>query len=360
MKKIIVTIVVVLMVIALGIKGKALLKQREAEVKNETLPTAELITAHVVKPIKGELQNKEPYLAQILSKKSIKLSTRVAGFVEKVYVQESQFVKKGDLLVTIDSIDLRSNIDALKATLNAQKSDLALAYSIYKTDKKLYEVGGLAKQRLKMSKVSLNAKEAVVESTTQKLAQANHQLSYLQIRAPFDGEIDTLLLHKGDLAVASKPILALSTKEKKLIFSYAPTKESKIVKGKKVFVDSKEIGFIKTIYTTSKNALSTAEVALTKKIELPAGSNINIEVLIAKEEGCIIPKNTILHKKDGVFVLEYKDKAFVLVEIEVKLQSRDKILISNCPNNPIAQASEVKLANLLAHKEVKIIGENYE
>lgn len=360
MKKIIVTIIVVLMFIALGIKGKALLKQRQAEIKNETLPAVELITAHVVKPIEGELQNKEPYLAQILSKKSIKLSTRVAGFIEKVYVQESQFVKKTDLLVAIDSIELRSNIDALKATLNAQKSDLALAYRIYKTDKKLYEVGGLAKQRLKMSKVSLNAKEAVVENTTQKLAQANHQLSYHQIRAPFDGEIDTLLLHKGDLAVASKPILTLSAKEKKLIFSYAPTKESKIVKDRKVFVDSKEIGFIKTIYTTSKNALSTAEVALTTEIGLPVGSNINIEVLIAKEEGCIIPKNTILHKKDGLFVLEYKNRAFVLVEIEVKLQSKDKALISTCPNNPIAQASEVKLVNLLAHKEVKIIGEGYE
>lgn len=360
MKKIIVTLIVVLALIALGIKGKTLLEQRQDEVKNETLPTVELITAHVVKPTKGKLQKKEPYLAQILSEKSIKLSTRVAGFVQKVYVQESQLVKKGELLVTIDSIELKSTIDALKATLNAQKSDLDLAQSIYKTDKKLYEIGGLAKERLNISKVSLNAKDAIVENTTQKLTQAKHQLSYLQIRAPFDGQIDALLLHEGDLAVASKPILTLSTKEKKLIFSYAPTKESKIVKGKKVFVDSKEIGFVKTIYTASKNALVMAEVALTKDIGLPVGSNINIEVLIAQEEGCIIPENTILHKKDGLFVLEYKDGAFSLVKIEVKLQSKNRTLILDCPTNPIAQASEVKLANLLVHKKVKIIGEDYE
>jgi multidrug resistance efflux pump len=67
--------------------------------------------------MQGTLRHTEGYLAQIVSDKSIKLSTKLAGYIEKVYVSESQVVKKGDVLVSIDAIEIRSNIDALKATL---------------------------------------------------------------------------------------------------------------------------------------------------------------------------------------------------------------------------------------------------
>jgi RND family efflux transporter MFP subunit len=358
MKKIIIGIIVVLAVVALGIKGKGLLKSRQSEIANEALPKVETITAHIVKARQGEIKNTQPYLAQILSDKSIKLSTRIAGYVQKVYVQESQKVKKGDLLVQIDATDIHSNITAINATLQAQNSDLLLAKSIYQRNQKLFEIGGLAKEKLDISKVALNAKKAMVQNTKQKLAQAKHQLSYLQIKAPFDGEVDSLILHEGDLAVAAKPILSLSNGGKKLVFSYA--QNSKIVKGKKVLLENKEIGNIKTIYTTSKNSLTTAEVQLTKEIDLPVGSNLNIEVLTDQQNGCIIPQNSILHKKDGTYVLEYQNNKFSMKKIEILLSDKENLLISNCPTNPIAKESEVKLAKLPAYDDIKVVGEDYE
>jgi RND family efflux transporter MFP subunit len=359
-KKIIITALVILAVVGIGIKGRNLLKSRQAEVANEALPKTQTISVQVVKPKEGTLQKKEPYLAQVTSDKSIKLSTKLAGFVEKVFVEESDSVKKGQPLVQIDSVELRSNIDAIRSTLTAQKSDLALAKSIYERNKKLYEVGGLAKEKLDLSKVALNLKRSQINSTTQKLSQAKHQLSYLKITAPFDAEVDAILMHEGDLAAAGKPILSLSNGKKKLIFSYSPTMENKISKGKKIYANNKEIGAIRAIYTTSKNGLVTAEVELSKDINLPIGSSLNIEVLTDSKKGCIIPQNSILHKKDGEFVLEYVDNSFVQKEVEIVLTSKENILIKECPQNPLAKESEVKLAKLPAYRDVKIIGEDYE
>lgn len=355
-KKRIITIVAVIAVVALLIKGKGLLNTRKKAIANEAIPSTHVLNVTLVKAQKGLLQNRVPFLAQVLSDKSINLSTKLAGYVEKVLVEESQKVKKGDVLVRIDAIEIRSNIDALNATLHAQQSDLALAKSIYARNKKLHAIGGLSKEQLSTSKVGVSLKASAVESTKQKIDQSEHQLSYLQIVAPFDGDIDVILMHEGDLAAAGKPILKMSNGRKKLVFSYSPVKKEMIKKEQDVFFDNQQVGYVKTIYTTSQNGLTSAEVTLNKEIASPAGSSVNIEVLTNAKKGCILPDNTLLHKKEGTFVMQYIQGKFKPFEVTVEMHNRNMVLVSPCPDTLIAQASEVKLALLPGYGNVAIAG----
>ena len=354
MKKIIITIVVILGIVLLGIKGKGLLDSRKAEVENESLPSVQAVSVPVVDAMQGTMKNEESYLARIVSDKSIKLSTKLAGYIEKVYVEESQKVKKGDKLVSIDETELLSNIHGLKSTLSPQHSDLKVAQSMYTRNLKLYKIGGLSKEKLDISKVAKEAKSSIIENTKQKMAQLEHQRSYLKLVAPFDGEIDAILLHEGDLAVAGKPVLSMSNGNKKMIFSYAST-SSQIAKGQIVLLESKEIGHLKSIYTTSSNGLTTAEIALNSTLTQPVGSSLNIKILTKESSGCIVPSNTLLHKKEGTFVMIYNKKKFSPLKVEVQMKENEKALILPCPTAPIAQASEVKLATLPAYGHVNII-----
>ncbi len=358
-KKIIIGVVAVVAVVALGIKGKGLLKSRQAEVAHEALPSVQTMTVPVVNPTQGGMKNADSFLARIASDKSIKLSTKLAGYVEKVFVQESQKVKKGELLVTIDETELLSNIRALKATLSTQIADAKVARSIYARNIKLYNIGGLPKEKLDISRVAKEAKSSIVENTKQKIAQLQHQGTYLKIVAPFDGEVDAILLHEGDLAATGKPILAMSNGDKKLLFSYAPA-ASKIEKGQAVLFEGEKIGQIKSIYTTSSNGLTTAEIALSGGLNQPVGSSLTIAVVTKESKGCIVPSNTLLHKKEGTFVMLYHDGKFSPSKVEVSMQEQDKALISPCPDRPIAQASEVKLATLPAFQKVDVLGANDE
>lgn len=355
-KKRIKIIVAVIAVVLLLVKGKGLLENRKTEIANEALPSSGSVTVPVVKAQQGMMQNRIPFLAQIMSDKSIKLSTKLAGYVEKVLVEEAQKVKKGEVLVRIDAIELNSNIDALKATLNAQSNDLILAKSIYARNKKLFAIGGLAKEQLDISQVSLKVKSSTMENTKQKIAQLDHQLSYLQIVAPFDGEIDAIFLHEGDLAASGKAILSMSNAKQKLLFSYAPVQSSMIKKEQDVFLENEHTGYVKSIYTTSKNGLISAEVTLRKKIALPTGSFVNIEILTKEAKGCIVPSDTLLHKKESTFVMTYAEGTFSPVKVTVEMEDGNHILISPCPKLPIAQASEVKLAQLPAYENVNITG----
>jgi len=357
MKKLILFLIVIATVAFIGYKGKGLLKQRESEVENTPLPMTEVITVHTIIPRSGKLENSLTLLAQVMAEKSIKLSTKLAGYIMDITVEESQRVKKGDLLIRIDDTEIRSSITSLESALATQTSDLALAQNIHQRNQKLYEIGGLPKEKLELSALSLEAKQSTIESTKQKIAQLAHQLTYLQIKAPFDGIVDALLLQQGDLAATGKPIISISTIEKKLLISYAPDMASSIKQGQTIYYQGKNIGKVKSFYTTSKNGLTAAEVALTTPINAPLGSSINVEVLTASHQGCMVPSDTLVHKIDGIYVMTYSENSFQAQKVTLDIEQRGSAIITPCPTQPIARASETVLTSLPAYTHVKVITE---
>jgi len=172
--------------------------------------------------------------------------------------------------------------------------------------------------------------------------------------------IDALMLHEGDLAAAGKPILSMSNGRKKLRFSYAPTQVKQIKKGLGVWIGDEKVGEIKSLYTTSTNGLLSAEVALSKKIDLPVGTSINVEVLTGEAKGCIFPANTLVHKKEGTYVMVYLKEKFVPLKVDVMMQDAQNVLLSQCPDASVAYGDEVKLAALPVYDTVQIIGEKHE
>jgi len=355
-KKKIVLILSLIAVAVLLLQGKALLKKRQEEIATQPIPVADTVTVPVVTPKEGVMNQEIAFLAQIFSDKAITLSTKIPAYIEHVRVQETQEVKQDEVLVDIDETELRLNINALKATLLAQQNDTALAKSIYHRNMKLYHIGGLSKEQLEVSHVLLQMKQSVMENTKQKIAQLEHQLTYLKIVAPFDGCIDAVLMHEGDLASTGKAILSMSNGAKKLLFSYAPREKNRIKKGQMVVSGEEKIGTIRAIYTTSNNGLITAEVALDRPVGLPVGSSMQIKVLTQSQTGCILPDTTVVHQKEGTFVMVYQEGKFTPFAVTVVMHEGNHLMVAPCPEGKVASASEVKLASLPVYEKVKIIG----
>ena len=55
--------------------------------------------------------------------------------------------------------------------------------------------------------------------------------------------------------------------------------------------------------------------------------------------------------------MTYAEGKFSPLKISIEMQDADYLIISPCPTTPIAQASEVKLAQLPAYDRVNIIGD---
>ncbi len=354
-KKTLIVLVTAAAIAVLSLKGKNLLEERKSQISNASLPQQKEISIRLIKPKQGRLEEKNSYLAHVQSDKSIAVSTKLTGYIEHIAVEESQKIQKGDLLARIDDKELRSAILGLQSTYAQQKSDADLAKQIYHRNIQLYKVGGLAKEQVDISRVAMQNKEAIAVNTQEKIMQLKHQLSYLTIRAPFDGEIETVMQHEGDLATPGKPILSLNNGNKKLVFSYT-AEASPIQKGQKVFIGEKETGEIKTIYATAQNGLMRAETANIPTLSVPVDSFLHIEVLKKEASGCLLPNDAILHDKEGSFVMGYAKNAFTPLPVQLIMQEDSDSLVEPCPDIPIAQASEPKLKQLPLYGKVHIAG----
>ena len=353
MKKVIITLLTIAILAGVGFKAKGLMEQRKEEIKSEALPQKRAISVSLTQAKQGIIRETKAYLATVQSDKSIKIATKMAGYIEHLYVEESEQVEKGKLLATIDESDINSNISLFQTTLTQQKNDLALAKQIYNRNQKLYEVGGLPKEQVDTSLVIMQGKNSAIKTTKQKIAQLQEQKNYLKIKAPFSGEIDTLFMNQGDLAVAGKPILSMSNGTKKLIFSFVAG-ENKIEIGQPIYKDKQKIGEIKKSLNLAKKGLVQAEIKVDKKLNLPLGATINIDVLIKSQKGCIVPNNTLLHKNSGTYLVTYTHKQFKTQKVETIMSQKDKTMITPCPIAPIATGSEVLLAKLPIYGEVEI------
>ncbi len=356
-KKRISLLIAVIIVALIVIKAKGLLSQRVAEISDTPLPLRQSTAVTLVHPVNGTLSRYRSFLAQIEARKSIALSTKLAGYIDSIDVKEAQKVRKGDRLLHIDDTELRSSIEALEVSLAQQTEELELARNIYERNKKLYGIGGLAKEQLDLSSIAVKAKQSIVSGTKSRIVQLQNQLEYLDIKAPFDGVVTQIDMRQGDLAVAGKSIVRLATEEKKLLFSY-PAKGSDIAIGQKVLYDKKEIGRIVNLYPNASRDLAQAEIELSTDLQLPIQSHITVEIVTRQAHGCIIPNQSIVHKKDGNYLMIYQEKKFLPYKVDLLFGNERESLVRSCPNGlPIASGSETKLSELPSLGEVYIEGE---
>ncbi|MBE9661945.1 efflux RND transporter periplasmic adaptor subunit [Mucilaginibacter myungsuensis] len=142
---------------------------------------------------------KSAYVADVQAVKNVEIRTRVKGFLEKIYVDEGQPVKKGQLLFKINDEEYRVMLSKAKAALsNAQAAvratELENARIKMLVDKKV-----ISKSELDVAAAKLTADLATVDEARSTVQSAENHMAYTSLRAPFDGIIDRIPLKAGSL-----------------------------------------------------------------------------------------------------------------------------------------------------------------
>lgn len=347
----------ILIVIAIFIAAALYLKKQKEIV--ETLPIAQerqYSVATVEAQIKT-VEEKRHFLAQLLASKSALVASKFSAEIKKIYVRENDIVKKGELLISLDDREIQANINSL----NKQKKSIFLDVENVKRSlmrsEKLLDAGAISQEKYDNLNVLYQIKLANLLATKEKIKQAQAQLTYLNIKAPFSGRVGTIFVDAGNLAVPAKPIISLNSDDQKLIFSYVAT--SKLIKkGDSVLINGEKIGIISRKYDDAKNALLVAEVKITKALPYANKAFLNIDVVTAKLTACTLPLNAFLHRKDGIFIMLYKNEKFEEMQVDVLLESETEAIVKECPSQRVAVASEAKLALLPSLGKVILSREN--
>lgn len=211
MKKIMLTLAVFALVISSCKKEEKSSQQVKDEIYNykekiaklekqlaKTNTHAETVASVKVKYIevkKKETKHTIDLTGSVSAENSAFVTPEMNGQIKRIYIKEGQRVRKGQLLVSLNSSVIVNSIQELK-------TGLELAKVLYKKQKGLWD------QKVGKEIDYLKAKNQK-ESLEAKLKTLQAQYAMTQVKAPFSGIVDEIHLKQGELASPGRPLIDL-------------------------------------------------------------------------------------------------------------------------------------------------------
>ena len=298
-------------------------------------------------------------IGNVSAKDIYSITAQTGGKIISILTDEGQWVKKGDLLITIDPVDIPELVEEMLISVEKTKSELKalikeseslnaqkeLALITYKRYEKLVKQSFVSKSEFDKAKTDLNALTAQLEATlvriesskievqrTQKNADSlKTKLSRFQIYAPVDGYVISKSAEVAQNVASSTTILKIVDPKTLWIKAYIDEKISGDIKvGQKAEITLRSqsnkqfTGSVKRIVAQSDAVTQEREINVAFD-ELPIPFYINEQARVTINVKTIsnaitIPLNTLKVEdgKEGVWTLIDNKAYFKELNIQAK------------------------------------------
>ena len=315
------------------------------------------------------------------------LTPKITSTIAKFYVQRGTHVKQGQLLALLENRDLagaaeqsRGEFDQAeasyattvgaslpqqiqKAELDAKAAKLAFdaQLKVYEARKQLYEQGALPRRDFDLADVALAQARSTNEQAQKQLADlerlgkeqtlksasgqrsaaegkylnAQAQLSYSEIRSPFDGVVTDRPQFQGELAAANQPLLTVMNTSKLIAKAHISQTEAVLLKvGNKAEIELPGLDEpIKAKVTLVSPALDPGSTTIEVWVEatktnpaLKPGMNARVNVIAKSEEDALVVPASAVYKSEeaGDFVmLAGSDKKAHLTKVKIGIKTKE-------------------------------------
>lgn len=205
------------------------------------------------------------YSGTIEADNTVSLGFSVPGRISKVYVQEGQKVKKGQLLASIDQTTYKNAFDIANAGLEQANDN-------FKRLNSLYQKGSLPERDF------IAVKVAVAQANANKNLAAKN-LADTKLYAPFSGMITAKMTEIGATAAPGVPAFTVMKIDK--VYAKASITESEISKLK--------IGTDAKVEISSLNETFNGKVAIVNPSADAVTRTFNVKVRLDNKEDKLLP-----------------------------------------------------------------------
>ncbi len=297
----------------------------------------------VTNPVQKDTTIFKEYVCQIRSIQHIEVRALEKGYLEKILIDEGQYVKKGQLLFQILPIVYQAEVQKAQAEVNYIEIE-------YQNTKRLVDSNIVSTSELALVKAKLEKAKA-------ELALAKTHLGFTEIRAPFDGIIGRFKeVRLGSLLEEGELLTTLSDNRKLWVYFNVPESEYLDYVSKNVDLKNRKVklkmanqkmfeneGFIETIeadfntetgniafranFTNKNGILRNGEtglvllpIQLEKAILIPQSATFEV---LDKKYVFLVNENNELHTKE---INSQAELPYILV-LKEGLKPKDRILV---------------------------------
>ena len=247
--------------------------------------------APVIKAQEQAIPDTFAAIGTVHASRTAPLSSQVMGSITAVNVREGDAVRRGQVLVRVDDVQPRAEVDQAQAArsaadheLSAAESELALAQSTFNRLQTLYEKKSLSPQeydegrtRLQSAEARRDTARAARAQSTAALEQARTRLGYTRVLAPFDGLVTERRVDPGALAAPGMPLVTVEAGGQYRLEAAVDERDLSYVHlGEAVPVSLDAIGTqpLNGKVVQIVPAADPASRSFTVKIEVPANKNL--------------------------------------------------------------------------------------
>lgn len=280
----------------------------------------------VSSPIQKDTSITKDYVCQIHSIRHIELRALEKGYLQHIYVDEGQHVKKGQQMFHIMP-------NVYEADLQKAKAEAEVAEIEYKNTKLLADGDVVSANELAMAKAEYDRAKAEV-----RLAETH--LGFTDIRAPFDGIMDHLEVREGSLLDEGELLTNLSDNSKMWVYFNVPESE-----------------YLDYITSTKKDEKQEVELLMAnnKKFNQP-GVVETIEGEFNHETGNIAfratfsnPDGILRHGETGSILMRVPLDKAMLIPQKATFEVLDKKYVFVIDENDTVQQREIEVGAELPH-----------
>jgi len=168
------------------------------------------VPVRVVGVQRGDLQLQIKAIGTVVPANTVNVQSQVSGVLQKLYFQEGQYIRKGQLLAQIDPTPFQVALAQAQGTQQQNLAQLQNAQTELSRYQLLYKQDSIAKQQVDQQQALVNQLKGQMQANQAQVDAAKLQLSYTKIYAPIEGRVGFRLKDAGNLIQANEATGLLS------------------------------------------------------------------------------------------------------------------------------------------------------
>lgn len=324
----------------------------QSKVKEEPAPTVQAqVTA--IQPVETLSTTATP--GTVVALESVKVASRLMGYIKDIAVVEGQSVKAGQRLFTIDPLDIEGAVAQARLGLQQAEDALKDAKADYERFEALYKDEVVSRQHYEKMKLNHDIAVSRVAQAKAGLDTAQGQLKYAVVTSPINGVVTQKLAMEGDIAAPGHPVVMVENPARLQVQTSVPEalfKTLKLGKAVQVKVDGLDQPITAKVARLSPAADPMSHTYAVKLDVAASGlqSGAFARVLFPTGSKLVlaVPKAAVLERAGitGVFVVDNDGLAqYRLVRTGAEVDGRVEILSGLNPGERVVTGNAKAVNN---------------
>ncbi len=180
----------------------------------------------VANPLVREVTEWDDFVGRFEAIDSVEVRPRATGFLQRSYFTDGQYVRRGQLLFTIDARPAQAALDQARAQLARAQATLTNARTELQRSQTLAAAQAASIEEVEQRRAAVRTSEADINAAQAGIRAAGLNVGFSRVTAPISGRISQRLVDPGNSVTADQTILTTIVSTNPLHFTFQGSEAS--------------------------------------------------------------------------------------------------------------------------------------